>query len=171
MNGREFRPFILRQAQDEWKRVFRRDQPFEARGARLGRAGAGSRGAGAGAATGAGAGAGAGTATAGGAGGGATGAAVWTTVGAGCGMFQIAVQGWPTCTGPEPTAAIPAVHGCPAWTVQPSAVLPGLAADGAGAAGAAVLAAIASDGGRSVAQPAVSTSSAAEAAEDQFFFI
>ena len=87
-------------------------------------------------------------------------------------MFQIAVQGWPTCTGPEPTAAIPAVHGCPAWTVQPSAVLPGLAADGAGAAGAAVLAAIASDdGGRSVAQPAVSTSSAAEAAEDQFFFI
>ena len=86
-------------------------------------------------------------------------------------MFQIAVQGWPTCTGPEPTAPMPAVHGCPEWTVQ-LPLVPGLAAEGAGAAGAAVLAAIGSDdGGRSVAQPAVSTSSAAEAAEDQFFFI
>jgi hypothetical protein len=122
---------------------------------------------GAGAATGAGAGAG---------------AAVCTTAGAG--MFHCAVHGWPTWFGPEPLAAGPAVQGCPTCTVQPEPG-PELAAEpalelaaelalelaaGLDAALAAEPAPIASDdGARCDAQPAVSTRTAAEAANDQFF--
>ena len=127
------------------------NQPRAGRGARLAGAGAGS-GRGAGAATGAGAGA----AT-------AAGAEV-RTIGDAPGMFHCAVQGCPTCTGPEPFGSPPADHGCPTCTRPPELVLElvaGLAAEPA---------AVVSDGvAPCVAQPAVTTNSAAEAANHLFF--
>lgn len=90
---------------------------------------------------------------------------VWVNEAAGgAGMFHRALQGWPTCTGPEPLAVRPAVHGCPTWTppreVEPEATLE-LAAESA---------AIASeDGSRCVAQPAVTRSSTAGPANHCFF--
>jgi len=79
-------------------------------------------------------------------------------------MYHCAVQGWPTCTGPDPLATRPAVQGCPTWTRLSELVpelTPGLAAE--------LAASVSDDGALRVAQPAVSTSSAAEAANHQFF--
>ena len=145
----------------------RNGQPLEARGARLGGAGGGA-GEGAGAAAGAGAGAAAGGAGVGAGAGAGAAAAVGTTAGAG--KFQIAVQGWPTWTGPSPRAAGPAVQGCPTWTGHCVPVSePGElgAALGAGV-GAALVVVTSDEGAGGVAQPAV-TSSATEAANHPFF--
>lgn len=79
-------------------------------------------------------------------------------------MFHCALQGWPTCTGPDPRATRPAVHGCPTWT-PPTELAPELTPELA-----SVPAAVVSDeGARCVAQPAVKTSSTAEAANHGFF--
>lgn len=79
-------------------------------------------------------------------------------------MFHCAVQGWPTCTGPEPLATTPLAQGCPAPELVPELTpepTPGL--------GAELVAVVSEDGPPFVAQPAVTTSSAAEAATHRFF--
>lgn len=75
-------------------------------------------------------------------------------------MFHCAVQGWPTCTGPEPIATTPLAQGCPAPELVPE-LTPALAAE--------LVAVVSEDGPPSVAHPAVTTSSAAEAATHRFF--
>jgi hypothetical protein len=96
------------------------------------------------------------------------------------GIFHIALQGWPTCTGPEPFATRPAVQGCPTCTPEIGLALGALAAEPglagapaaelelAGALGAGVAAIVCDEVVLSVAQPAVSTN-AAEAANHLFF--